>query len=141
MKQAASESFARPRRIIDLALQDFVQIIDLPSAVWHPLAGIPAGVKFSGTEDGFRALGRWQLRVENRATDFQVRIERFTGDEEPHDFARTLEDRAHATITQKSFHRDRLFAASGQRLRRLIAATDTYEHRLIRISPRHFCGP
>src|SRR5436305_15088090 len=102
MKQTASESFARPRRIIDLALQDFVQIIDLPSAVWHPLAGIPAGVKFSGTENGFRALGRWQFGVENRATDFQVRIERFTRDEEPHDFAGSFEDCVYATITQKS---------------------------------------
>src|SRR5436305_15046743 len=110
MKQTASESFARPRRIIDLALQDVVQIIDVPSAVWYPLAGIPAGVKFSGTENGFRALGCWQLRVENRATDLQVRIERFTRNKEQHDFARSFEDRVHATITQKSFHRDRLFA-------------------------------
>src|SRR5437764_7059152 len=138
MKQTASESFARPRRIIDLALQDVVQIIDLPSAVWHPLAGIPAGVKFSGTENGFRALGRWQLRVENRATDFQVRIERFTGDEEPHDFAGSFENLVDATITQESFHRDRLFAASGQILRGFIAPTAAYSHRLNRKSPRHF---
>ena len=47
-----------------------MQIVDLAGAVRHPLARIPTGVKFSGTENGFRTIGHRQLRIENRATDF-----------------------------------------------------------------------
>src|SRR5213595_2180627 len=112
MKQAAREPFACPRRVIDVAAQYFVQIVDLARAVWHPLPRIPTGIKFSRTENGPSALGHRQLCIENRAADFQVRIERFAGDEQPHDFARTFENRIDAAISQKSFHCDWRLASS-----------------------------
>src|SRR5438034_2876176 len=120
MKQAARQPFACPRRVIDVAAQYFVQIVDLARAVWHPLPRIPTGIKFSRTENGPSALGHRQLCIENRAADFQVRIERLAGNKEPHDFARTFEDCVYAAIAQEPFHRDRWFASAGKRLRSLI---------------------
>src|SRR5437867_6372898 len=72
-----------------------VQTCALPisGVTGQPLARIPASIKLSGTENSFGALGHWQLRVEDRAANFQMRIERFAGNEEPHDFARAFEDR------------------------------------------------
>ena len=66
---------------------------------------------------GFRALGHRQLRIENRAAHFQMRIERFARNEEPHDFARAFEDRVDAAIAQETLDRDRL----PRRARRAIA--------------------
>src|SRR4030095_8119108 len=120
MKQSARESFTRSRCVIDVAAQSLVQIIDLTCAIRQPLARIPAGVKFAGTENGFRAVGHRQLRIENCAADFQMRIERFARDEQTHDFARAFEDCVYPAISQKSFHSNRRLASSGERLRSLI---------------------
>src|SRR5437588_2990694 len=114
MKQTARETFARSRSVIDMTAQCFVQIVDLARAVRHPLARIPTGVKFSGAEDGFRAIGHRQLRVENCATDFQMWIECFTCDEQPHDFAGAFKDCVHTTIPKESFNADWRLAAAGQ---------------------------
>ena len=70
-----------------------------------------------------------------------MRIERFAGDEEPHNFARTFKDRINTAISQKSFHGDWRLTPSGQRLRRLIAATATYLHRVVGNLPGHFRRP
>src|SRR4249919_2994726 len=106
MKQSACESLARARGVIDVPQKSFVQVIDLARAVWQPLARIPAGVKFSGTQNGFRSIGHRQLRVENPTAYFQMRVKRFACYEETHDFARAFEDCVDSTIAQKSFNRD-----------------------------------
>ena len=69
-----------------MLLQIAMEIVDLTGAAGEPLPRIPAGVEFSGREHRFRALRHRQLGVENRAADFQMRIKRFTGDEQAHDF-------------------------------------------------------
>src|ERR1700736_2850923 len=92
-----------------------MEIVDLARAVWKPLPRIPTGVKFPGGENRSRALGHWQLSVEDCAANFQMRIERFTGNEKPHDLARSFEDCVHSAIAQESFHRDRRLAAAGGR--------------------------
>src|ERR1700680_3209268 len=90
-----------------------MQVADLVRAAREPLARIPAGVKFSGSEKGFRALGHRQLRVENRAANLQMRVERFARDKKPHDLARSFEDKIDAAIAQKTFDRDRLLSPAG----------------------------
>src|SRR5258705_6791745 len=102
VKQSACKSLARARGVIDVAQKYFVQVVDLARAIWQPLARIPTGIKFSRTQNGFRAIGHRQLRVENRAADFQMWIKRLARDEEPHDFAGTFEDCVDSTIAQKS---------------------------------------
>src|SRR5438132_2605719 len=115
MKQTSREAFARSRRIIDVAAQPFMQIVNRPCAVRHPLARIPASVKFSRTQNGFCALRHWQLRIENCAADFQMWIECFTRDEQPHDFAGAFKDCVHTTIPKESFNADWRPAAPSKR--------------------------
>ena len=91
-----------------------MKIVDLARAAGYPLARVPTSVKFSGSEDGLRALRHRQLCIENRAADLQMRVERFTGDEKPHDFTRAFENCVHATIAQESFHRDRRLATASE---------------------------
>src|SRR5262249_976400 len=68
----------------------------------HPLFWIPPGVKKSGFEGGAQPLGYRQLRIEDRGTDFQMRIERFASDKKSHDFARTLKNGVDAAIAKES---------------------------------------
>ena len=70
-----------------MRLKIAVEIVNFARAPRQPLARVPSGVKFPGRENRFGALRHWQLRVENCAAHFQVRIERLARDEEPHDFA------------------------------------------------------
>src|SRR5882724_5918187 len=97
-----------------------MQIVDLAYAVWQPLARIPTGIKFSGAKNGLRTLGHRQLRIENCAADFQMRIERFARDEKPHDFARAFKDEIDAAIAQETFDRDWFLATPGEGLRSFI---------------------
>ncbi|KAF5409248.1 MAG: hypothetical protein Udaeo2_04910 [Candidatus Udaeobacter sp.] len=124
-----------------MALQRRMQIINLARAVQHPLARIPAGIKFSGTDNRLRALGHRQLCVENRAADFQVRIERFARNEQPHDFARAFENSIDAAISKKSLYCNRRLASSRKRLRSFVAATAAHLHRLVGNSPGRFGCP
>src|SRR4029077_3499803 len=128
MKQSARESLARTRGVIDVTKKYFVQTVDLARTIRQPLARIPAGIKFSGTQNGFRPVRHRQLRVENRPADFQMRVERLACDEETHDFTRTFEDCVDSTIAQKSFHSDWWLPASGQRCRSLISAPAAHLH-------------
>ena len=114
VEQSPSQSLACTRRIIDVTEKRFMQIVDLASAIRQPLARIPTGIKFPGIQNGFGAIRDRQLRIEDGSADFQMRIERFAGDEQPHDFTRTFEDCVHTAIAQKSFDSDRWLAASGQ---------------------------
>ena len=70
-----------------------------------------------------------------------MRIERFARDEQPHDFARTLKNRIHTAIAQKSFHCDRRFTPPGQRVRSFIAATTAHLHSVIGNFPGRFRRP
>jgi hypothetical protein len=81
------------------------------------------------------------LCIENRAADFQMRIERLACDEEPHNFARTFEDCVHAAIAQKSFHRDWRLATASQRGRSLVSAPAAHLHCVIGNAPRRFRRP
>ena len=97
-----------------MRLQIGMQIVDLARAAGQPLARIPTGIKFSGSENGFDALRHRQLRIENCAADFQMRIERLARDEQAHDFARAFENQVDAAIAQETLDRDRFFAATGE---------------------------
>ena len=112
VKQPARQFLARPRRVIDMLLQIAMEIVDLASAAREPLSRIPAGVKFAGRENRFRAFRHRQLGIENCAADFQMRIERFTRNKQPHNFTRAFENRVDAAITQKTLNRDRFLAAT-----------------------------
>src|ERR1700722_19437639 len=90
VEKTACQFFAGGSGIIDMLLQIAVQVVYFGRAIRQPLARVPAGVKFSGTENCLCALRHWQSRIKNRAADFQMRIERFARDEQPHDLARTL---------------------------------------------------
>ena len=79
--------------------------------------------------------------LKNRAADFQVRIERFARNEEPHDFARAFEDQVDAAIAQETLHRDRFFAAAGERLRGFVTAAAAHLHRVVGDLPGHFGRP
>src|SRR5260370_31434405 len=111
-----------------MAAQRLMQIVDLAGIAGQPLARIPAGIKFSGGETGFGALRHWQLRVENCAADFEMRIERFACNEEPHDFARSFEDEIDPAITQETLDRDRFLAATGEGLRRFVTTAAAHLH-------------
>ena len=57
-------------------------------------------------------VGHRQLRIENRAADFEMRIERFARNEKTHDLARSFENHVDAAIAQKTLDRDRFLAAA-----------------------------
>src|SRR5207247_8099859 len=110
---SAREAFACARCVINMATQCAVQIVDFAGAIRQPLARVPASVKFSRTENRFRAIGHRQLCVENCSADFQMWIECFTRDEQPHDFAGSFKDCVHTTIPKESFNADWRLAATG----------------------------
>ena len=99
------------RAVVHVIPQIGVQMIEVPGVAAHPLFRIPARVKRAGAEHRFDPRRHRQLRVENRAADLEMRIERFARNEEPHDFARTFEDRVDAAIAQEPLDRDRFVAA------------------------------
>src|SRR5262249_6437732 len=51
VKQSAREPLARARGVIDVAQKCLVQIVDLTRAIRQPLTRIPAGIKFSGSQN------------------------------------------------------------------------------------------
>src|SRR5205809_1751399 len=102
MKQTTREPLACSRRVIHMRSEIGMQVVDPPRADGEPLSRVPYGVKFSRTENRLSALGHRQLRIENRAADFEMWIECLAGDEQPHDFARSFKDGVHAAIAQKS---------------------------------------
>src|ERR1700682_5998464 len=97
-----------------MRLEIGMKMVALARAARYPLARVPTSVKFSGSEDGLRALRHRQLGIENRTADLQMRVERFPRDEKPHDFTRAFENCVHTTIAQKSFHRDRRLATASE---------------------------
>ena len=70
-----------------------------------------------------------------------MRVKRLTRHEEPHDFARTLEDGVDATVAEETLHRFRFLAARPQRLRRLVAPTAANLHGVIHDPPRRLRAP
>src|SRR4051794_3190195 len=131
VKQSARESLAYPCRIINVAMQCAMQIVDLAGAGGEPLTRIPAGVKFSGTEHRFYPIRHWQRGVEDCATDFQMRIKRLARDEQPHDLAGTFENRVDPAVAEETLHRNRRFAAAFQGLRSFVAATAAHLHCIV----------
>src|SRR3954470_21879322 len=97
-----------------MLLQIAMEIVDLTGAGREPLPRIPAGVKFSGSENCFHPFRHRQLGVKNSAAYFQMRIERFARDEQSHDFARAFEDRVDPAIAQESLDWDCFLAAASQ---------------------------
>ena len=87
MEQTAREFLARRSRVIDMLLQVAMQTIGLTGTIRQPLSRIPTSIKSSGTEDCLETFRFRQLRIEDCAAHFQMRIERLAGNKEPHDFA------------------------------------------------------
>ena len=141
MKQSPCKPLARARCVINMTTQCIVQIVDLPSARGEPLARIPAGIKFSGSENRFHPVRHRQRGVENCATDFQMRIKRLARDEQTHDLARAFENRVDPAVAQETLHWNSRFAPTFQGLRRLIAATTANLHCVVRNFPGCFGGP
>src|SRR5437868_2748578 len=116
-------------------------MVEISGTPTQPLLRIPARIERAGTKHRLNPRGHRQLSVENRATYLEMRIERFAGNEEPHDLARTLEDRVDAAIAQKALYRDWLIPASGQRFGRFVTAPAAHLHRIVRNLPGHLGGP
>src|SRR5580765_5784277 len=93
-----------------------VQLIEIARASAGPLSRIPARVKLARLENRLGPLRGRQLRIENRAADLEMRIERFARNEEAHNFARAFEDHIDAAIAQESLDRDSFLAATFERL-------------------------
>ena len=115
--------------------------VEISGVAAHPLLRVPARVERAGAEHRLDPRRHRQLRIEDRATDLEMGIERFAGNEEPHDLTRTLEDGVDAAIAQKALDRDWLIPASGQRFRCFVAAPAAHLHRVIRNLPGHLGGP
>jgi hypothetical protein len=62
-------------------------------------------------EDRPQARAHRQRRIEDRAADLEMRIERFARNEEAHDLARAFEDGIDAAIAHEALDRRRLVAA------------------------------
>ena len=82
-----------------------------PSSEPSHCAGYQPRVKQRDARQLRELLGQRQLRIDQRARDLQVLVDRFARDEQMHDLARALEDPVDAAVAQHALDADRHLAA------------------------------